>query len=223
MLRIVGLTVVKSSLKILEIGRISSLIKLCSSLWFAGLHRRPGSKMLLHRAACKHRECGPPVLSFLLVGNNSGAKDTPDQFINKAFLRPESNPHSMLMWESAWVCVGPAFGETEALFVTTTVGWGWSLGLDAKPPWYNRPLTLLYRRAFIPCQESGGQEQSEYGVGGGQVQRVFAVLLLSIVWKFKIALRYDLVTWEANGFFFWNPLHVVSKSSHLILSPFYVS
>lgn len=46
-------------------------------------------KRLLHGAACKHRQCGPPLLSFLFVGNNTnntgGAKDTPEQRISKAF------------------------------------------------------------------------------------------------------------------------------------------
>lgn len=51
------------------------------------LHWRPASKRLLYRAACKHRDCGIPLLSFLLVGNtdNTSAKDMPDQCINKAF------------------------------------------------------------------------------------------------------------------------------------------
>lgn len=61
---------------------------------------------------------------------------------------------------SAWVCA--AFEETEDFFVTTRVARSRSLGLHAKLLRYNRPLTLLYRRAFIPCQESGGQK---VGVG----------------------------------------------------------
>lgn len=47
------------------------------------------SKWLLHGAACKHKQCGPAVLSFLLVGkntNNTEAKDTPEKHINKAVL-----------------------------------------------------------------------------------------------------------------------------------------
>lgn len=52
---------------------------------------RTAGKGLIHPAACKQRQYGPPSLSFLLVGNNTdntGAKDTPDQCNSKAFYTP---------------------------------------------------------------------------------------------------------------------------------------
>lgn len=125
--------------------------------------------IIVHTAACKHRECGPVYypFSWWAITRTTLVPKMPEQCINKAFSHPESNPYSMSVSESVFVCVGPAFGQTEALFVTATVGWSQSLGLHAKCLRYNRLLTLLYRRPFIPSQ---GQEES--GCGGGSVLAV---------------------------------------------------
>lgn len=61
------------------------------------------AKRLIHEAACKHGQDGPPSLFFLSVGNNTdntGAKDTSERRISEAFYTP--NPTLALCESALW-------------------------------------------------------------------------------------------------------------------------